>query len=98
MGQAFTDQKAVRRYAKARVVMETAPVSSLEVVQTELLFEFLIVALDAPAILDGVDQLLVGDVRWQRAEEVFRRLGLTFGSAATPRRVVRPPSSPDGPL
>ena len=48
--------------------MEAAPVSPLEVVQTELLFEFLIFALDAPATLDSVDQCLAGDVRRQRRE------------------------------
>ncbi len=62
------------------MVVKAAPVSALEVVEREFLFEFLVIALDAPATLDGVDQLRARDVRWQRAEKVFGGLGLTFWS------------------
>ena len=67
-GQTFSDKKGICGNAQGRVVMEAAPVSPLEVVQAELLFEFLIITLDAPATLDGVDQCLAGDVRRQRRE------------------------------
>jgi hypothetical protein len=79
MSQTFADEKPVGRDAQRGMVMKAAPVATLEVVQAELLFEFLIVALDAPANLDGGDQRLAGDVRRQRGEKVFGRLGLLFG-------------------
>ena len=79
MSQTFTDEKAVGRNAEGGVVMKAAPVASLEVVEAELLFEFLVVTLDAPANLDGGDQLFAGDVGGQRGEKVFGRLGLPFG-------------------
>ena len=44
------------------MVMEASPTSSLEVPEPELLFEFLVVALDAPAQLRERDEAVEGDV------------------------------------
>ena len=49
---------------------ETTP---LEVVQTQLTFEVFVDALRAPALLDGPDQLLHGDLPRQRPEVVLGR-------------------------
>ena len=76
--QAIGVQEAVGRNAKARVMVKAAPVSALEVVEPKFLFQFLVVALDAPATFDSVDQLLARDVRWQGTEKVLGGLGLTF--------------------
>ena len=45
-----------RRRCKGGMVMEAPPTSSLKVPQPELLFEFLVVPLDAPAQLRERDQ------------------------------------------
>ncbi|MGY3488044.1 hypothetical protein ACVW1C_005927 [Bradyrhizobium sp. USDA 4011] len=39
------------------MVVEATPASSLEVTKANLLFEFVVVALDAPAQLGNIDQL-----------------------------------------
>ena len=46
--------------------MKAAPSASLEVPEADLLLEFLIVALDAPAQLGDVDQRAQGDVLRKR--------------------------------
>ena len=59
-------------------MMETHPASPLVVRETELLLEFLVVALDAPAHLGYEDQLLPGGVARTGREEVLGRFGLAF--------------------
>ena len=44
-----------------------------------LLFEVLIVALDAPAQLGQVDQMMERGVSWNRREPVFDRLARALG-------------------
>jgi len=46
--------------------MEAAPSASLEVSEANLLLEFLIVALDAPAQFGGIDQIDERDGFWKR--------------------------------
>jgi hypothetical protein len=48
--------------AKRRVVMEAAPAAPFEMAEPDFLFEFLIVALNAPAQLGDVDEIVKGDV------------------------------------
>ena len=48
---AFGDQEAVGRNAECGMMMEAAPGTALEVVESQLLLEFLEVALNAPAQL-----------------------------------------------
>ena len=59
--------------------MKAAPSASLEVSEANLLLEFLIVALDAPAQFGGIDQIDKRDGLWKRGEPVFGRCGLAFG-------------------
>src|SRR5215831_7574885 len=44
-----------------------------KVTEANLLFEFMIVALNAPAQLGGVNELMEGNIRWKRREPVFGR-------------------------
>src|SRR5215467_8983066 len=49
--QPLHGQKSVRQKAHGGVVVETGPRASLEVVQSQLLFELLVALLDVPAAL-----------------------------------------------
>src|SRR6266571_2711119 len=60
-------------------MMEAAPAAPLEVPEPDLLLEFLIVALDAPAQLGKIDQLFEADIRRERREPVFGRRGFVLG-------------------
>jgi len=59
-------------------MMETAPVAPFVVAQSELLFEFLIVAFDPPAGFAGFDQLGEGHVFAVRREPVAARFCFVF--------------------
>ena len=59
--------------------MEAAPAAPFEVAEPDLLLEFLIVALDAPAQLGEVDEFAEADVGWQGRQPVFGRLGFARG-------------------
>src|SRR3970282_869262 len=58
-------------------MMKDAPVASLVMPKTEFLFEFKVVALDAPAHLDGGHQILKRDGFGQVGQEIMRGLGFT---------------------
>src|SRR6185436_10103655 len=60
-------------------MMQAAPPSPFVVTETDLLLELLIVALDAPAQLGQVDQLVDCDVLPACREPVFGRLRLVAG-------------------
>src|SRR5207244_6104962 len=60
-------------------MMEAAPATTFEMSEPDLLLEFLIVALDAPAQLGEVDQTMEGNVLRKRREPVFGRLLLALG-------------------
>src|SRR5271170_7340599 len=55
-------------------MMEAAPASPFEMGEAEFAFEFLVVALDAPAQFGRVDENVDGRVFGQGREPVFRRL------------------------
>ena len=59
-------------------MMESPPASPLEVRQAQFALQFLIVAFDAPAQLDDVDEIREGRVSGQRREPVFRWLRLAL--------------------
>src|ERR1700741_504518 len=59
--------------------METAPSTALEMAESDLLLEFLIVTLDAPAQFGEVDQILQSGVRGKSGEPAFGRLFLALG-------------------
>lgn len=67
------DQESIGCDGQRDVVMEAAPSASFVVREANLLFEFLIVALNAPAQLGNVYQALETDVRRQCREPVFGR-------------------------
>src|SRR5260370_35033018 len=60
-------------------MMQATPPSPLIVTKPEFLLEILIVPLDPPAQLGGVYQGTAADVRGQRGQKVFRRLGFVRG-------------------
>src|ERR1035441_10110506 len=72
------DQESIGGDAQRGMVVEAAPSSPFEMSQPDLLLEFLIVALDAPAQLGDVDQLAEGDVFRKGREPVFGRLVLAL--------------------
>src|SRR5690349_24950332 len=61
------------------MMMEAAPAAALVVVQSDLLFQFLVVALAEPARLGGADQLRQPGRRRQVGQPVPGRLGLAPG-------------------
>ena len=60
-------------------MMKAAPPSPLVMTEPELLLEFLVVALDAPAQLGEINQAGEGNVSRQGGEPVFGRLRLALG-------------------
>ena len=60
-------------------MVESSPASPLEVSKTEFALQFLIVAFDAPAQFDGVDERFERGVLGQVRKPVFRRRRLAFG-------------------
>jgi len=66
------------------MVMEAAPSAPFEMPEVDLLFEFLIVALDAPAQLDVVDQRAEGDVSRKRFELRMGARSWTCASTVKP--------------
>src|SRR5260370_32896325 len=60
-------------------MMKATPPSPLIVTKPEFLLEILIVPLDRPAQLGGIYQGTAADVRGQRGQKVFRRLGFVRG-------------------
>jgi hypothetical protein len=48
------------------MMVEAAPASPLEVAKADLLFEFVVVALNAPAQLDDINKLTEANVRRKR--------------------------------
>src|SRR4051812_47084603 len=61
------------------MVVEAAPSAPLEVAETDLLLELLIIALDAPAQLGEIDQFAAVMFFRKGGEPVFGRLLLAFG-------------------
>ena len=72
-------QEAISRDAQRGVMVKAAPASALIVVQAEVLFQVLVVALDAPAHLGHEHQLFQGRVLGGGAEEILGRFLLAFG-------------------
>ena len=58
--------------------MKATPTAPLEMRKPDLLLEFLIIALDAPAQLREIDQAIEGDVVGERRKPVFGRLDLAL--------------------
>ena len=75
-GESFGDQEAVGGDAQSGVVTEAAPAASFVMIQPEFLFEFLIIPLDAPALIRSADQFIECRGLGQRGEGVLLRFGL----------------------
>ena len=61
------------------MMMEATPTAPLEMVQSEFLLEFLIVAFDAPTQFRYPDQFAHRCIGRERTQEVLERLGVAFG-------------------
>ena len=77
MFKTVCQQEPVRRNTQGGVMMKATPVSSLVMAQAELLFQFLVVPLNAPAHLGDSDQFYKRRVSGQRRKPVLRRFSLT---------------------
>src|SRR5512147_2835563 len=77
MFKSLRQQEPVRRNTQGSVMMKATPVSSLVMTQAELLFQLLIVPLNAPAHLGCPDQCYKRRVGGRRRQPVLRRLSLT---------------------
>ena len=73
-GQALQHQEPEGRDAQTGIMMEPSPVAPLEVAQAEFLFEFEVVALDAPTAHRGVNHRLPTHIGGDVAEPVVRGL------------------------
>ena len=74
--EALGPQEPVGRDAQTGTVVEPASAPPLVVPQPEVLLQTLVVALDAPALVGGVDQFIERRVLGQRGQGVFARLRL----------------------
>src|SRR5262249_60154419 len=57
------------------MVMETAPAAALEMIEAQFLFEFLIIALNAPAQRGGAHEVGEGCCPWQRRQPMLGGVG-----------------------
>src|SRR6202035_608511 len=65
--------------AQRSVMVEATPSPPFEMAEPDLLLELLVIALDAPTQLGGIDQIAERDVFRQGREQIFGRLVLAFG-------------------
>ncbi len=71
-------QEGISGNAQGCMVMQPAPVSPFIVTQAELLFQFPVVAFDAPAHLGDMHQAFNRSIDVQDREEVLQRFGIAF--------------------
>lgn len=74
--KSFGHQEAVSCDAQRGVMMKASPAAPLIVAKAEVLFQVLVVALDAPTLVRSADQFVQRSALGQGAQAVFRRLGL----------------------
>src|SRR5690606_6476842 len=74
----MSQEESVSRYAQRRVVMKATPAASLVVIEPELLFELLVITLDAPTHLGGVRQVLHCRGRRQCRQPILQRLRIAL--------------------
>ncbi len=106
MGEAMRRQEAERSNAQGRMVMKAPPVASFVMRQAKLLFEFPVIALNAPAHLGDKDQMVDGGVCRSRREPImigslclfgpFDQQPLFRAQFARQVRVMRRPDSHTG--
>src|SRR5262245_19390217 len=100
----FGDQKGVGGYTYCRVVMKPSPLAPFVMPQAYLLFEFFVIALNPPAQLGEVDQLLKRNRRRQGREPVFGRCALacrpfepSWAETLLSRHIICPSNAPSQP-
>ncbi len=71
--EAFGEQEAIGRDAQTGRAMEAAPATPFAVVESEFLFELLVVALDSPALMRHIDPFVERAGAWKRRQVVLRR-------------------------
>ena len=69
--RALSGEKSIGGDAECRVMMESSPTSAFEMVDANFVFEFLVIAFDAPAHMEGLDQRFQRCCRRQGAQMVF---------------------------
>jgi len=72
-GEARSHQEAVGGYGQRGVMVRAAPVTPLVMTKSGFLFQFLVVALDAPAQLDQADQRFLQERVQPLAEQQGRQ-------------------------
>ena len=72
---ALREEESVGGDTQGGMVMKATPAATLEMAEAKLLFEFLVIALDAPAQLGDAHQLPQRGGTGQGTQEVFGRLG-----------------------
>ena len=70
------------------MVVEASPASTFEMPEPDLLLEVVIVTLNAPAQLGGVDQIAKRDFRRERREPIFGPLAILL-AAILPLDILR---------
>jgi len=76
--RSFADQEAVGGDAERGMMLESPPASPLVMGEAEFGFELLIIALDAPAEIDDIDERRQADFGRQGREKVFAGPGLAL--------------------
>ena len=69
--RALSGEKSIGGDAKCGVMMESSPTSAFEMVDANFIFELLIIAFDAPAHMEGLNQRFQRCCRRQVAQMVF---------------------------
>src|SRR5689334_9351940 len=75
----FGHQEAMGRNAQGGVMMEASPATTFIVPQAEFLLQFLIVALNDPAMFRQMHQFHQGDIGRDCSEPVLGRFGFSSG-------------------
>src|SRR5271155_5316281 len=77
-GAPFGDQETVSGDTECGVMVEAAPPAPFIVTQAKLLFELLIIALNAPTQLCQINQAIEGDTLGQGGQPIFGWFGFVL--------------------
>jgi len=88
--ESLQHKKAVGSDTQTRMMMKATPIAAFVMPETDLLLEFEVVTLDAPAHFDAGHQVFERDVRGQVGQEIAGRLDFAFGPFDNPPRLKAP--------
>ena len=88
-GQPLQHQETISRDTQACVMMESSPVASFVMADADLLLEFPVVPLDAPAHLDDAHQFLEGDVAGEPGQMELARLRVELARVKMERDILK---------